>query len=122
MTKSWVSIHAESDFSLDNLPLGVFSTPSSSPHVGIAVGDYILDCHALTRDGLLDGALLLGGASCINGHLALGADAWAQARAAISAILSTDSELARSPDASEARYLIRQGSPHSQAASPRLPP
>ena len=40
---SWVNIPKDSDFSIYNLPFGIFSTENSSPRVGVAIGDFILD-------------------------------------------------------------------------------
>ncbi|KAL1529693.1 hypothetical protein AB1Y20_000632 [Prymnesium parvum] len=105
---AWVDIPEDSDFSQHNLPLGVFSTPSTAPRVGIAVGEHILDCHALTRDGLVDGAYSLRGPT-INEHLALGVDGWTAGREAIQSVISLTSELARSPEDAARRYLVRQG-------------
>lgn len=49
---SWVEIPTDSDFSLRNLPYGVFSTPSLSPRIGTAIGPYVLDLRALAEDGV----------------------------------------------------------------------
>jgi len=95
-----------SDFPLTNLPLGSFETPSLGPRIGIAIGDDILDCHALTRDGHLDSAWMLGGSEqVLNAHLALGAPAWAAARSAVQGILSPGSPLMR--DAESFRSNVR---------------
>ena len=40
---SWVNIPKDSDFSIYNLPFGIFSTENSSPRIGVAIGDFILD-------------------------------------------------------------------------------
>jgi len=50
---TWLTIDAESDFSIYNLPFGIFSTSSLSPRVGIAIGDYALDLSKLNSAGLL---------------------------------------------------------------------
>lgn len=47
-------VPVESDFPLSNLPLGSFETASLGPRLGVAIGESILDCHDLTRDGHLD--------------------------------------------------------------------
>ncbi len=44
-----VHIPINSDFSIHNLPFGIFSTPGKSPQVGIAIGAYILDLTALSH-------------------------------------------------------------------------
>lgn len=42
--RSWLDIPIDSHFSLANIPFGIITTPvSSSPHVGIAIGNYALD-------------------------------------------------------------------------------
>lgn len=54
--QSWVtSANGHSDFPVQNLPLGVFSTTGGVPRGGIAIGDRILDLKALADSGLLDG-------------------------------------------------------------------
>ena len=51
--KSWLSIPPDSDFSLHNLPYGIFDTAEKpGPRAGIAVGDYILDLAAAAGAGL----------------------------------------------------------------------
>jgi fumarylacetoacetase len=51
---SWVEIPENSDFTLYNLPYGIFSTPDTSPRVGVAVGEYILDLQRLCDFDLFD--------------------------------------------------------------------
>ncbi|MGM0579650.1 MAG: fumarylacetoacetase [Bacteroidota bacterium] len=41
--KSWVEVPQNSDFPIQNLPYGIFSTQGKSPRAGVAIGDYILD-------------------------------------------------------------------------------
>lgn len=41
--KSWVNIPAESGFTVENLPYGIFSTQQNSKRVGIAIGKEIID-------------------------------------------------------------------------------
>ncbi|KAK4551909.1 hypothetical protein LTR86_010810 [Recurvomyces mirabilis] len=52
---SWVNVPEDSDFSLDNLPYGIFSTSHLSPRIGVAIGDQILDLRALAGEGVFDG-------------------------------------------------------------------
>ena len=53
---SWVASanSAETDFPLNNLPYGVFSTETLEPRCGVAIGDMIFDCAAAEEAGLLD--------------------------------------------------------------------
>lgn len=49
-----ISIPENSDFSLHNLPYGIFSTPGTAPRAGVAIGNHILDLHALALCGVFD--------------------------------------------------------------------
>lgn len=42
----WINIPEDSDFSIHNLPFGIFSTNELSKRVGVAVGNYVLDLNA----------------------------------------------------------------------------
>ena len=55
--KSWVASanDPDSDFPLQNLPYGVFRSAGES-HIGVAIGDRILDLHACANHGLARGA------------------------------------------------------------------
>ncbi|KAH8893598.1 fumarylacetoacetase [Thozetella sp. PMI_491] len=46
---SWVPIGDDSDFSLQNLPYGVFSTRATEQRIGVAVGGHVLDLKLLAR-------------------------------------------------------------------------
>ncbi|MEM9674019.1 MAG: fumarylacetoacetase [Cyclobacteriaceae bacterium] len=48
---TWLDISPESDFSIHNLPYGIFSTPSRRPRVGVAIGDQIIDLAAVAMRG-----------------------------------------------------------------------
>jgi fumarylacetoacetase len=44
---SWVQSAKGSDFPIENLPLGIFSVGERRRHVGVAIGDYVLDVTAI---------------------------------------------------------------------------
>lgn len=52
--KSWVEVKPGSDFPIQNLPFGIFKTVTEPPHVGVAIGEYILDLSLLGEAGLFD--------------------------------------------------------------------
>ncbi|MBI2258856.1 MAG: fumarylacetoacetase [Flavobacteriia bacterium] len=52
--KSWVSIPANSDFPLQNLPFGVFKTENEKERVGVRIGDFVVDLKALYILGYLE--------------------------------------------------------------------
>ncbi len=49
-----IDIPKNSDFSIHNIPFGIFSTEDRSPRAGVAVGDYILDLAALAELDVFD--------------------------------------------------------------------
>ncbi|MGZ4034579.1 MAG: fumarylacetoacetase, partial [Bacteroidia bacterium] len=51
---SWIEVDKNSDFPIQNLPFGIFKTQSSSPRVGVAIGEYVLDLAILNKLGFLD--------------------------------------------------------------------
>jgi len=78
MNECWINYSAACDFSIHNLPYGIFSTEvNSSPRAGIAIGDQIIDLPALLRDEQVFKALdidpqILSG-SVLNDFISLGA-------------------------------------------------
>ncbi|MEO0471143.1 MAG: fumarylacetoacetase [Bacteroidota bacterium] len=73
---SWLDIPADSDFSIYNLPLGIFSTAANAlPRAGIAIGDHVLDLSKLAASGVLK-ALVEDASvfeqSSLNAYIALG--------------------------------------------------
>jgi fumarylacetoacetase len=52
-TSSWVSIKPNSDFPIQNLPFGIFSTTDRTARVGVAIGEEILDLKTLHETGYL---------------------------------------------------------------------
>lgn len=52
--KSWLEISRESDFPIQNLPFGIYSTKNKTKRVGVAIGEYILDLSHLLKLGYLD--------------------------------------------------------------------
>lgn len=49
--KSWVSVSKDSDFTIYNLPFGIFQNKRLSPRAGIAIGDKIVDLTVLHEEG-----------------------------------------------------------------------
>ena len=77
------------DFPIQNLPFGIFSTPSSPRlRAGVAIGDQIVDLMALAESGLLRTAPhTVWSEPALNAFIALGRDAWHATRARLSALL-----------------------------------
>lgn len=85
---SWIDVPPGSDFSIENLPYGVFSR-GGTDRAGVAIGDRILDLKAVSEAGLFDGvcdrALFAG--TRLNALLAAGAPTWRAVRDRLRALL-----------------------------------
>lgn len=51
---SWVNVAHDSDFSIHNIPFGIFSINQGAQRVGVAIGDQVLDLAAVARLGHFD--------------------------------------------------------------------
>ena len=45
--QSWIKIDQQSDFSIYNIPFGIFSESDHIKRVGVAIGDQVLDLYAV---------------------------------------------------------------------------
>jgi fumarylacetoacetase len=91
--RSFIEVAPDSDFPIQNLPFGVFSTRNApQKRAGVAIGDFILDLAELERRGLLapGGGENVFDRASINTYMALGPKVWSQTRAKISELLRHD--------------------------------
>jgi fumarylacetoacetase len=90
--RSFIDVDASSDFPIQNLPYGVFSSKDGrAPRIGVAIGDYVLDLWELEQDSRLDvGDLGVFAGSTLNAFMALGPKVWSRTRARISELLRHD--------------------------------
>jgi len=94
--RSWLdSANGHPDFPLQNLPLGVFSSPGREPRGGVAIGEHILDLKAALAADLFEGearhaAEAASGAS-LNAFFALGAGPRRVLREQLQALLAEGS-------------------------------
>ena len=91
---SWVASanSAATDFPLQNLPCGVFSTGDEEPRCGVAIGDMILDISALEAAGILSaGEDPVFDVPFWNEFMELGPGAWSNFRAALTELLAEGS-------------------------------
>lgn len=104
--RSWVvSANDHSEFPIQNLPFGIFSTDDEPPRAGIAIGDQILDLAKVLHAGLLSG------------------DAATAAKAApgdsLNGLMAVEPRLRR--ELRRALFsLLSEGSPHAAAVSSML--
>lgn len=109
--KSWINIDSDSDFSLANLPYGVFKTSRSNPRVGVAIGAQILDLAALFDLGFFADLGLNNNpfaTDSLNEFMALGRPIWTQTRQRILDLLDDQNAELSSKTALHAEVLILQ--------------
>lgn len=88
LIRSWVqgANMPETGFPLNNLPYGVFVAPDGTAHCGTAIGDMVLDLHALEETGVLDFGGTLTTARW-NAFMAMGPADWARLRRTLTEML-----------------------------------
>ena len=98
---SWLPIPADSDFSIHNLPFGIFSTAQQTePHVGVAIGEQILDLAFAADMAVFDMFLPykqrdVFRRSHLNDFIRLGRPVWQQVRRALQNELTDADSLLR---------------------------
>ena len=91
--KSWVPGADGSEFPLQNLPYGVFSTADTPRRIGVAIGDRVLDVARIVEAGLLDSIPQAAGMLCgdaLNAFMAAGRSVWQATRTRLVALLAND--------------------------------
>ncbi|MDZ4665401.1 MAG: fumarylacetoacetase [Bacteroidota bacterium] len=117
--KSWIEVLPNSDFPIQNLPFGVFKTQSSSPRVGIAIGDQVLDLAILNKLGFLDKLKIDNSIftnQYLNDFIALGKSTTSSVRECISNLLNENCPDLR--DNKEARAKVFQSISNVQLLMP----
>ena len=107
--KSWVEIPSDSDFPIQNLPFGVFSTDYLEAGAGVAVGTHILDLTYLHENGFLDGLGLPAGVfnqKHLNDFIGLGKQVAREVRGRISELLNVENDELQSQVAARELSLI----------------
>ena len=113
--RSWIDIHPESDFPIQNLPFGVFETDERGPHLGVAIGDYVLDLYTACQYGFFADLTELGKAQprvfrrrSLNAFLRLGRPAWRAVRQRVSELLRHDEPRLRDHEEAVRECLLRR--------------
>ena len=99
--KTWVHIPKNSDFSIYNIPFGIFSHGSNQPRIGIAIGDQVLDLVISNKLGIFkhinfDEHVL--SQNYLNKFIALGKTKTSEIRRTIQEELCSDSSILKNND------------------------
>lgn len=117
--KSWIEVKPNSDFPIQNLPFGIFKTQSSSPRIGVAIGDQVLDLAILNKLGFLDKLKIDNSIftnQYLNDFIALGKSTTSAVRECISNLLNENCADLR--DNKEARAKVFQSISNVQMQLP----
>jgi len=96
---SWIPVTSGSDFTLDNLPYGVFSTATDPRHrIGVAVGDSVLDLSKIS--GLFKGPYMASYQKVLeqptlNDFMALSHHHWSETRSTLKDLLDVENPVLR---------------------------
>ena len=111
---SFIDIATDSDFSIHNLPYGIFSetkdaTGNNNRRAGVAIGEHVLDLSVLEAEGLLS---LAGGPyfdqPTLNAFIDSGRENWTKARTTIQMLLSADNDTLRDNADLQQKALFKQ--------------
>ena len=85
-----IDIPLDSDFSIHNIPFGIFSTENTAPRVGVAIGNHVLDLAAVAELGVFDFDTKVLKQSILNDFIALGKSVTNKVRTDIQAWLQDE--------------------------------
>ncbi|MEM6865415.1 MAG: fumarylacetoacetase, partial [Bacteroidota bacterium] len=88
-----INIPENSDFSIHNIPFGIFSTQDRSPRAGVAVGDQILDLAAVAELDVFDFNTAVFEKDVLNDFISLGKEITSKVRKEIQYWLKDDSSV-----------------------------
>lgn len=95
-----IEVSKDSDFSIHNIPFGIFQTNDKSPRAGVAIGEYIIDLEELSNHGVFDFDSSVLKKDTLNDFIALGKEKTIKVRTDIqewlqdcNSILSKNQEL-----------------------------
>ena len=97
--QSWIKIDQNSDFSIYNLPFGIFSESDHIKRVGVAIGDNILDVYAAYELGIfkdLKFDIKVLESDSLNDFIALGKSTTVKVRELIQTELCNDNSILKS--------------------------
>lgn len=91
-TKCVIPVDPDSDFSIYNLPYGIYSTEHKTKRAGIAIGEYIIDLSALYLQSFFEDKIShnVFEKETLNDFIALGNDTWKFVREKIQHLLTNE--------------------------------
>jgi fumarylacetoacetase len=106
--KPWIEIKPGSDFSIHNIPFGIYSDKDVEHHVCSAIGDYVIDLFELESRDLLDMNRKVFDQQYLNPFIALGKSATSKVRSRIIEILCDEKSELRTDKAFFSKVFKKQ--------------
>ncbi|MGZ3920625.1 MAG: fumarylacetoacetase [Bacteroidia bacterium] len=97
--KSWVEVAPDSDFSIHNIPFGIYTDATVKHHVCSAIGDYIIDLFEMESADLLDMNRSVLDQQYLNSFIELGKTETNRVRQRIIELLSTADSVLKTDNA-----------------------
>ncbi|MDR9487728.1 fumarylacetoacetase [Salibacter sp.] len=110
---SWVDVPENSDFPIQNLPFGIFSTTEKDARVGVALGGHIIDMYELASRGYLSDIIKdaeVFNQAKLNPFMKLGRDTVRAVRNELANIFDSNNAKLESNDDDKAAILVKQSS------------
>nr|XP_049704475.1 fumarylacetoacetase [Helicoverpa armigera] len=110
--KSFIEYSPSTDFPIENLPYGVFTSPNNSEkHIGVAIGEFILDLNVISH--LFDGPLLKSKQNVfkeekLNAFMGLTRPHWLEARATLQKLLDASNPTLQNNTELRQRAFVKQ--------------
>ncbi len=111
--RSFIDVAPDSDFPIQNLPYGVFSTPDQEkPRIGVRIGEFVLDLRVIEHRGVFKSVFGDEHVLCkwsLNKFMSKGRPAWRTVRKILTDLLREDSPTLRDDAGLRAEALIPVG-------------
>jgi fumarylacetoacetase len=107
-----VNVPVGCDFTINNIPFGVFRNENSAPRPCSAIGDFIINLDAAAHAGIFDNGPLKAKArdvfsqETLNAFMALGRPFWRETRAAIQSLVTAGTSPLETDSALRSKILI----------------
>jgi fumarylacetoacetase len=106
---SFIKVSPDSDFPIQNLPYGIFSTKENpNPRVGTRLDDFVIDLSILDEENLFGKQYDLFNEPSLNKFMSAGKNVWQEIRGRLTMLLSSD----KNPLKKEAMHLIKDAKLH----------
>ena len=110
--ESWIDIAPDSDFSLFNIPFGIFRVFGNRGRAATRIGDQVIDLYALARHGFFRECAIdpeVFGHDVLNPFIELGPHAWKSVRRRIIELFSTGNPELRDHPEKHPEFLFEAG-------------